>query len=444
MISKLRILLYFSLISLLFSLSGCGWLIYDYYEDDPIAKEDNAPVVYLSIQRAAHINGEESINVDEIDFEDRVHDLATMIFDSNTGALVSSYFDTNIPLTDKSKSFTLKLSPGLRDFYFVANMDMSELATITTVGQMETYMKHLFNLDEDLYINAKINKGFPMARVYVNQDISMGGNVYSPEPFYPVNDLGVTENRVKLIRAVAKLEVRLGSETDHLGVQNVYYRNAHRQASLTSVNPLPSPAYYTDKALKKSGNIYTYYMPEIKMLSPTWQATGDNKPINYFVIQTLNGEEYKVPIITHDAVISSADYLKFARGEMTDKPDYNIYRNHHYIYEIHDLMTIEVLYQIKDWSEVKTYTYMGYGYNVNVDDSGNILLQNNIDVCDPHSVKLQTLGSFTFDDDTTEKLFDNLDEDAFAEYAIKPKPEAGAGAYLKVIYNDEEVKVFSK
>ncbi len=425
-------------------MSGCGWLIYDYYEDSPLEKEDNAPVVYLSIQRAAHINGEESINVDEIDFEDRVHDLATLVFDSNTGTLVSYYFDEDIPLSDKSKSFTLKLTTGLRDFYFVANTDMSELKAITTVEEMKIHMKHLFNLNEDLYINAEEDNGFPMARVYENQNISSGGNIYSPAPFYPVNELGITENKVKLIRTVAKLEVRLGSETDHLGVQNVCYRNAHRQASLISLAPLSTPVLYTDKPLKKSGNVYTYYMPEVKMANPTWQATDDNEPINYFVIKTLSGKEYQVPIITHDAVITSADYLKFARGEMTDKPDYNIYRNHHYIYEIKDLMTIEVLYQIKDWSEVKTYTYMGYGYNVSVDDNGNVLIENTIDVCDPHSVKLQTLGSFTFDDDTTEKLFDELDVDASAEYAIKPKPEAGDGVYLKVIYNDDEVKVFSK
>lgn len=442
---KYRTLVYITLISLIFSFSACDWLIYDFYDDDPLTQEGNTPVVYLNIQRAAHKFGEESLNEDADDYEDRVHDLATLIFDSSTGAKVASYFDANIPFTNKNAFFTVQLPTGLRDFYFVANMDMSELAAITTKAQMDSYMNRLLNLDEDLYLNATNAKGFPMARVYLNQSIVEGGNVYSPEPFYPVNELAQVESRVKLIRTVAKLEVKLVGSAADMAVETVTYRNAYRQFSLKTLPVQGSPVFYVDKPMKKTGNVYTYYMPEAILATPTWLGVGNNRPINYFVIKTTQGIEHEIPIISHDAPISSSNYLKFAKGEMLDQPDYSIFRNRRYYYEIEKLQAIEVLYQVEEWNEVKTYTYMGYGYNVFVDDEGNVEISNTVDACDPHSVKLQTQAGFKFaDDNSNEKTFNTLSETAIAKYEITPIPQSGDGVYLKVFYNGEEVKEFSK
>lgn len=80
--------IYTTLIATLLLLASCGKLT-----DEQTDEEDSKPAVYLSVTRAAHSNGTESINEDKIDFEDRVHDMMMLVFDSNTGALIGSYID---------------------------------------------------------------------------------------------------------------------------------------------------------------------------------------------------------------------------------------------------------------------------------------------------------------------------------------------------------------
>ncbi len=439
-------LIHIILLTVILSLSSCGWLIFDQYEDDPINNNnsDAASLVYLNIYRA-HQSGVESINDDGDDFEDRVHDLAMLVFDSNSGDLVSSYFDENIPFTEKNTTFTVRMVAGLRDFYFVANVPMAELKSITTSAGMELYMNSLRNLNEDLYLQATEPKGFPMARVYKNQEIELGGSQFDPARFKPINDLSVEEDKVKLIRTVAKLEVKLVGDAANMAVESISYRNAYRQYSMNTLPAQGSPVFYADAPMKQhTGNIYTYYMPEVILSSPSWLGVGNNRPINYFVIKTTQGIEHEIPIISHDAPISSTNYLKFAKGELLDKPDYSIFRNRRYYYEIEKLQAIEVLYEVEGWNEIKTYTYMGYGYNVLVDDEGNVVISNTIDACAPHSVKLQTVAPFTFTGGASEIIFDDLDVTAVEEYSITPEPETGDGIYLRVIYNGETVKEFSK
>ena len=152
-------LIHIILLTIALSLSSCGWLIYDYYDEDPIDQIDGSSMVYLKIHRA-HQSGVESINDDGDDFEDRVHDLAMLVFDSNSGKLVISYFDENIPFSEKNTTFTVRMVAGIRDFYFVANVPMAELKSITTSTEMESYMNSLRNLHEDLYLQATELKGW--------------------------------------------------------------------------------------------------------------------------------------------------------------------------------------------------------------------------------------------------------------------------------------------
>ena len=86
---------------------------------------------------------------------------------------------------------------------------------------------------------------------------------------------------------------------------------------------------------------------------------------------------------------------------------------------------------------------MGYGYNVGVDEDGNVTISNTVLACDPHKVTLKTKGTFKFDDNTTEKIFDTLDLDASTTYKVTPNPSTG-DEYLDVYYNDELVKTFTK
>lgn len=423
------------------SLWACDSMIYDDHDKGQAA--DNADPVYLSVTRAQAADTE-TINEDDTDYEDRVHDLALLVFDSSTGEKVCEYFDEGIPFTEKEKTFTVKLITGTHDFYFVANMPMAALKTISTKSAMDTYMATFRDLDTDLYLAATQSKGFPMSRVYLNQTVDKGGTVSQPKPFLPVVN-GVQESRVRLIRAVAKLEVVIEGASLGSGVKNIYYKNAYRRFGLTADLYPVTVDYYEDKLLKKVGNSYLYYMPEAMMMNtnPLWSVTG-HKPINYFLIETLDGVFYEIPIITDNRTITDTDYPAFATGQNTDKPDYNIYRNRHYYYLIKKLQTVEIIYTIDPWTVRQSATYMGYGYNVNIDDDGKVTVSNTVEVCTPHSVRFKTVSPFTFSDGTTEKTFDTLVTDASVSYTLSPVPQAGAGAYLEVYYNDNPVKTFSK
>ncbi|NLA63799.1 MAG: FimB/Mfa2 family fimbrial subunit [Bacteroidales bacterium] len=433
-----NILKYSILFGLIFGAVSCDKLIYDDVDEKPDAEAK----VYLAVTRAAHVDGNESINKDEIDFEDRVHDMAMFVFDNASGDLVGEpYFESAIPLSDKSKTFVVKLTPGQRDFYFVANMPMTaDLTGITTRTALETYMKKTVDLNEDLYLNAKDDKGFPMPRIYHNQTITTAGTIYTPAPFKPDG-----EDRVKLQRVVAQLQVDIDG-TEIGAVKNVYFKNAFRKFSLLADGVMTSPEYYvetaTNNALRKSANSYIYYMPEALMSTPVWTAT-DHKPINYFVIETVTGTTYEIPIITYKDPIPGGNYLSFARGEQTDKPDYNIYRNNRYLFTIKSLEDIQIDYVVNPWTLVQSSFYMGYGYNVGVDEDGNVTISNTVEACTPHDVKLVTKSGFEFDGGETEKTFVDTDPTASVSYKVSPVPTAGQ-AYLEVYYNDELVKTFTK
>lgn len=427
-----------TLIAILLLLASCGKSIYEEADQD-----DSKPAVYLSVTRAAHSNGTESINEDAIDFEDRVHDMMMLVFDSNTGALIGSYIDNNIPISETSKTFVVKLTPGQRDFYFVANMPLGGLTGIKTRTEMDTYLKLFRDLDTALYLKATETKGFPMSRVYTNQTITEGGRIDNPTPFKPDN-----EERVLLRRAVAQLQVDLEGSAVTFGVKSIYYKNAYRQFSLHSPNNISStPTFYAEangNPMKKVGNSYFYYMPEALMNTPAWGA-GDHKPINYFVIETTNGTTYEVPIITHEGAIAGGNYLKFARGEETTKPDWQIFRNRRYVYTVKNLQNIEIDYTIDPWTVVRNSLYMGYGYNVEVGEDGKVVIRNTIDACAPHKVVLKTVGAFKFADGTAEKSFEILTPDASSDtYTLNPVPTVGSGDYLQVWFNGELVKTFKK
>ena len=167
-------LIYISLLGLSLSFAGCDSLIHDDQKNP-----QSEPVVYLSVTKA-QAEGLETLNADDVEYEDRVHDLAMLVFDSSSGIKVGEYFDENIPISEKDKSFIVQLNPGpgQRDFYFVANMPIAALKSITTRSAMESYMNTFRDLDTDLYLNATETKGFPMSRIYKNQTITQGGNIY--------------------------------------------------------------------------------------------------------------------------------------------------------------------------------------------------------------------------------------------------------------------------
>lgn len=420
-------LAYIAFVVLLITLFGCKPV-----DDEAVEKKPS--MVYLSIAWAQAADTE-SINEDEVDYEDRVHDLALLVFDSSTGEKIVEYFDENISITEKQKLFIVELTPGQRDFYFVANMPMAQLKAINNRTDMNTYLDAFRYLDIDLYSGASLTKGFPMSRVYTNQTINKAeGSFYMPAPFMPDG-----EENIKLIRVLAKLEIDVTNFG--LTIQDISYHNAYRKYSLRHTSPLvlDPPVYYGDTLLnEKEDKTYIFYMPEVVFSVPPVWGTGDHRPVNYFLIKASSGIEFEVPVITND-LIPTANYMEFAKGQLADKPDYQIYRNHHYRYLIRGLQTIEILYNVLPWDLVKKSAYMGYWFNVEVDGT-TVTINNTEKTCPPHEVKLKTLYPYTFSDGTTEKMFNALDFDASVSFELNNVP---LGNYLEVYYNGVLVKVFS-
>ena len=420
-------LVYIVIVGLLFTLASCS-------KDVPPDIDKSDSVVYLAITRAQITD---AINEDTEDSEDRVYDLALLVFDSETGEKVCEYFDENISVSEKEKTFNILLTPGKRDFYFVGNMPMRVLKGISDKAEMKTYMNELRGLDESLYSGATSEKGFPMSRVYTDLKVTEGGTLFEPLPFNPEG-----ENKVRLIRVVAKLEVDLtGLGVD---IENVLYKNAYSQYSLQPLLPLTTHAqYHSNIKLKKKDpikEIYSCYIPEVLLDgSIKWNANTEHKPINYFVIETKQGANYEIPIITYDKTQPVQNYLDYAT---TGDPDYSIYRNRHYKYVFSRSVGIEVLYNVTEWNHVKKSTFMGYWFNVEL-EGNKVSINNTVNACAPHLVELKTLNGCVFEDDETiTKTFTDPSITANIDYTLKNIP--ASGDYLEVYYCGFKVKTFSK
>lgn len=464
-----RLLLYIVLLlAILMPITSCDKLIYDQPAD-----VDSGPKVYLSVSTRAvksEVETRSSINQDVTLSEDRVHSLAMLIFDSSTGAKLGEYFrNDNFGSGEAAYAFTVELKPGKRDFYFVANIPATDLqsANITNRDAMNTFLNNSSrSMTEALYLGASETSGFPMARVYLNQEIMEGGTIYQPIPFKPkqydteenkviVNFTGygtVERPCVELIRVVAKLEVILDNTSD-LAISKIYFRNANRHFRLVEFETPPGE-YYNDisrnSELRKleGSSTYVYYMPEALFAPPTWTSSGDNKPINFFTIITIDGIVYDIPIISDESTITT-DYLSKAKGTYNGyTPNYNIYRNHHYKYVVRIQQKIEIIYEVEPWNIMNKSTYMGYGYNVEVDDAGNITITNTIDDCMPHKVRLvATNGAYfgTPGTTTVEYGFSSTSDAGYntskakagysESFQVNKEGVAFGQTYLEVYYN---------
>ncbi len=402
-------LIYFILVLvILLPFTACDNLIYD----QPI-NPTNDPKVYLLVSTRAvqsEVGLRSSINQDITLAEDSIHSLAMFIFDSTTGTKLGEYFrGDNFGNGVATYAFTIELTPGKRDFYFVANMSTSDLqsANITDRNSMDVFLNNPSRIMTNaLYQSASKTLGFPMSRVYLNQVISEGGTIYQPIPFKPkqhtteenkvvVNFAGsgtVERPYVELIRVVAKLEVILDNESYSV-VDKIYFRNANRHFRLVEFETPPTD-YFNDNSTNsvltklEGANIYVYYMPEAIFAPQLWTLSGDNKPINYFTIKTKDNKIYDIPIISNESTITT-DYLSKAKGTFIGfTPNYTIFRNYHYKYLVKIQQKIEIIYEVEPWNIVNKSTYMGYGYNVEVDNNGDITITNTMDDCMPHKVRL--------------------------------------------------------
>src|SRR5690554_8132524 len=174
-------LIYITIGVLLLSLLGCEKLIFD---DTTEVTSGSEPKVFLSVTtRAAKSNSgfRSSINTTDTNFEDHVISLAMVIFESGSDNVIGEpYFNSSLGGGVSTYAFTVEMKPGNYDFYFIANVpDLATgLAGVTNTSEMVEYMNTVRKLDEDLYEKATSSKGFPMSRVYLNQDVKAGGTIY--------------------------------------------------------------------------------------------------------------------------------------------------------------------------------------------------------------------------------------------------------------------------
>ena len=477
---------YSLLLAIIFAFASCDKQIYDKQADDD--KNQAREAVFLSVTRdkvskfrsSPDLPEDPTINKDDVDWEDRVNSLALLVFDEDGNKIAEHIDDAGNGAA--TENFVIKLYPGKLDFYFVANMpNMSTaLSSITNVGQMETYLSGLYELSASLYNAASSAKGFPMSRVYKQQIITQGGTVYQPAPFLPKNDDELSEGKVLLIRVVAKLEVKIAA-SDAALIDDIVLKNAYKEFHLQhglvkteNVDGTPSSVaqstntphslitHVGDVTLQESlptGGYVTYiaYMPEALMSGAKWTDT-DHIPINYFVIKTTSGVDFEIPIITSSDMGWTDNYLAYAKND-TDLDKYNIYRNRRYFYEVKNLSDIEIQYNVKEWEQVKRQLFMGYGYNIIIDENGEITIENTIDDCMPHKVRLEAENGAHFEGGESDIVkvygYSSEDEVGYEDHKSKTGYSEEFGpidtdavaigdAYLKIYYNNILVKTYTK
>lgn len=108
-------ILYILLACLSVTFSACDSMIYDNQEETE--NSDKGQTAYLSVTRALAADTE-TINEDATDYEDRVHDLAMLVFDSSTGKKVCEHFDEGISFADKEKNLYCKIDHRTARFLF--------------------------------------------------------------------------------------------------------------------------------------------------------------------------------------------------------------------------------------------------------------------------------------------------------------------------------------
>lgn len=480
---------YSLLLAIIFAFASCDKQIYDKQADDD--KNQAREAVFLSVTRdkvskfrsSPDLPGDPTINQDIDDWEDRVNSLALLVFDEDGNKIAEHIDDAGNGAA--GENFVIKLYPGKLDFYFVANMPnmstaLSSITKVSGTGGMEEYMSNLYDLSADLYSGAKTDKGFPMSRVYKEQIITKGGTVYQPAPFLPKNDDDLSEGKVLLIRVVAKLEVKIpaseATSIDEIVLKNAFkeFHLQHGLVKTENVNSTPSSVaqstnsphllitHVGDITLQESlptGGYVTYiaYMPEALMSGAKWTDT-DHIPINYFVIKTTSGVDFEIPIITANNMDWDDNYLTYAKND-NDLAKYNIYRNRRYFYEVKNLSDIEIQYNVKEWDQVKRQLFMGYGYNVIIDEEGNITIENTIDDCMPHKVRLEAENGAHFEGGESDIVkvygYSSEDEVGYEDHKSKTGYSEEFGpidtdavaigdAYLKIYYNNILVKTYTK
>ncbi len=342
-----------------------------------------------------------SIQSDPKDYEDYVGELAVLIY--KVGAsdaqskLVKSHFTTE-------QSFLMELQPeeGARyHFCFVANYPESwknTLEGLKNYADLKTTLQHLESFKSrdtgtPLYNGAVMNGTekslFPMARIYENQTIPMGGSVTVPKPFTPTTnsskplepvsnwsespETGTKQQTINLVRSSAKISINLTGDGVSK-IKGIKICNVAKQHSFMENSKSTSVAL-AEKPFNGSGSITgnsfqaKMYIPE-RLLGKSsatlgWNSSSDT-PIGtpcYIQIEMVSGVVHKIPIITNQNTQnitpgSEYTYLDVAYGNVpSNQANYSIVRNHHYQYDLNvpaDGKYLIINFKVMPWRLVES------------------------------------------------------------------------------------------
>lgn len=306
-------------------------------------EEDSREKVVLAFDFRDVLEVLESSNISN---EESIGRISILIFNSITAEKVyAESFKAN-------RTHQIKISPGIYDFYFIANEEF-----VLAVGLTQD--------DLDIRIKTKINftnydgaSEFPMARVYKSQEVRQGGTIMRPQQFIPqppsVNPLSpisafgrdkVEREQISLVRAIAKISVVLEGE-GALHVQKLEYVNAVADYSLGQLvdgdfsTPVIDNILFEKSNVNDLNNYLPVYIPErlfSKEESKGWLRDMKNEldepvgAVNYLQVTMRNGEIYKIPVIANADEVKG-NYLDIARD--SQRADYNVIRNYDYQFRI--------------------------------------------------------------------------------------------------------------
>ena len=321
-----------------------------------------------------------SINTDSKDEEDYVHNVAMYVFPSGSAKRVGFFYSAD---RDQLKRPKAVARVGANDIYFIVNIftSKSDAEKITERGEIERLLAELKPFTGEANQKATTS-GFPMARVYYNQDISGQGSTSHPyqwmplvaetKPLMPVSEygnaleLGRQQSAVGLVRSIAKISIRI--QGDGLNdIKKIEYVNAVDKYSLRQIDRGAVPASSSRIAfdvtdIKTAHNSFDtkVYVPEClfsESAPPGWNPIPDlpTGATNYIEITTIAGKMFRVPV----AIVSDdkENYLKIVKGQKTTSiaPNYDVVRNNHYSFTVgipRDAREIEVSAQVMPWNLV--------------------------------------------------------------------------------------------
>lgn len=408
-----------ALMMLLLSLPGCV------FDDFP---EDNEPengYLLLSLNserggtRSSLFSGDAEVNKARV-----------IVFDNNDDVEHNQLYTAN---TDLDNPIRIQLTTGTKTVYVVANetstVMTNALTGVTSAAGLEAVMA-----DE---ITAGLSAPLVM----------MGKKTVS------LLTPGLTQEAVTLIRAAAKINIKLKKETsDDVEISKISLLSNTGKTPLWEGGATVAAQTYWNHVVSTSQTLtasdwhaLTLYVYENLGNSSTSKTNATQLELE----GTFNGmpTTYRVYVNENVAAgVNPGDPI----SSVTNPNDhlYNIKRNFEYnlygtIKGLGQFDGITIITSMEDWTDINKTAFVGYGYMVEVDGT-SVVIRNGEEDCAPyHNVELKALQGLTFTESGTDtETFTDPAANAGAAFTLNAEP--AGGDYLEVWYNGVHVHTFTK